>query len=68
MTPFQRKLAQRLGILLGQTLSYLIYRKLGAPRWAAVAVADTTGRLTSITIHLEDVNKAVNMERATKRS
>lgn len=45
MTPLERQLAEHVGILLGQMLSYQIYRKLGAPRWAAVAVADLTGRL-----------------------
>lgn len=60
MTPFERKLAQRLGILLGQSLSYLIYRRLGAPRWAAIAIADSTGRLTSIMMRLEDVNNVVD--------
>lgn len=54
MTVSERQLAEHVGILLGELLSYQIYRKLGAPRWAAVAVADLTGRL----IMLERAAKA----------
>lgn len=66
MTDTERKLAQRVGILFGQGISYACYRKLGAPRWAAVAIADLTGRLTSVAMLLEDESNLLDNLRGSR--